>query len=441
MSLKGPDLKAGYVGQSGQYVKAVWEKARARGRCVIFVDECEGVFGRRGSTDTDQLSEELVQAFLAEWDGMDSEGQRVWVIGATNRRELLDDAIVSRFGRGNDIEIGLPDAAARLQILRLELLKLGYEPAVPAVVGGSTQGFSGRNLADLARDVGTLADERGGGLNEEMWSEVIRRYAKGASETVDQGARWDSLVLAPATLDTLQTVCDSLKYLETLREQGLEIPKGALLFGPPGTGKTQIARTIANESGLPFIAATTADLKMGYTGQSGQKVRELFERARATAPCIVFIDELESVAPIRGGPSSDQFTTEIVTQLLQEMDGVRSHPRHVFVLGATNLVGAIDPALLSRFEEKVEIPLPDAEQRRELFRLFLCRQKRLDLDVDQLAGELAMRAGDIGGRDIRNLVQRASQIAVRRALKARTPDRVTLSRDDFNSALGSTLQA
>jgi SpoVK/Ycf46/Vps4 family AAA+-type ATPase len=432
MSLKAPDLKAGYVGQSGERVKKVWEQARARGRCVIFIDECEGVFARRGGTSGDAASEEVVQAFLAEWDGLGTEGQQVWVIGATNRRDLIDEAMVSRFGAA--IEISLPGAAERLQILKLEMEKLERPGEAPAFVGELTSGMSGRNLSRVAGDVCTLAMRQGGTISEDLWREVLKRHTQAKSEAVDKGAGWSSLVLSQDTLEKLQTLCESLRHVEEFIAQGFEVPKGALLFGPPGTGKTQIARTLANEGGIPFIAASTADLKAGFVGQSGQKVRELFERARGMAPCILFIDEIEAVAPVRGGPRADAFTGEIVNQLLQEMDGVKKSERHVFVLAATNLPDAIDEAVLSRFPERVEIPNPDPEQRARLFRMFLAKLP-VDFDRDALADELAQSAEGLGGREIRNVVQKASQKAIHRA--GGNPRKAQLAREDLIAAMPS----
>lgn len=428
MSLKGPDLKAGYIGQSGERVRKIWEQARSRGRCVIFVDECEGVFARRGGSTSDSASEELVQAFLAEWDGVGTEDQRVWVVGATNRRDLLDDAIVSRFGA--DVQIDLPGAPERLEILRLEMAKLERPMAIPAFLGQATTGLSGRNLARVASDVCTLASKSGGVITDATWREVLNRHVKAGSEAVDESARWDTLILADETLAKLKGVCESLQHVETLRAQGVPPPKGALLYGPPGTGKTQIARTLANESGLPFIAASTADLKAGFTGQSGQKVRELFERARGKAPCILFIDEIDAVAPQRGSGNADQFTIEIVNQLLQEMDGVKKTDRHVYVLAATNRPEAVDDAVRSRLKETIEIPNPDARLRQRLFRVFLGKLKT-DFDIDEMAAELARRTNNIGGRAMSAIVENASQEAVNRALRAGTPDSVVLTRDDL----------
>jgi SpoVK/Ycf46/Vps4 family AAA+-type ATPase len=427
MALKGPDLKAGFVGQSGERVQKIWEQARSRGRCVIFIDECEGVFARRGGTNADAASEELLQAFLAEWDGVGTEDQRVWVVGATNRRDRLDDAIISRFGA--EVEIGLPEAAERLQILRLEMAKLERSTDIPAFLGQATTGMSGRNLSRIATDVCTLAGKHGGVITDALWRDVLKRYSKSGGEAVDPSARWESLILAETTLAKLKGVCEALRHIEVLRKQGVPAPKGALLFGPPGTGKTQIARTLANESGLPFLAAATADLKAGYTGQSVQKVRELFDRARGRAPCILFIDEIDAIAPARGGGDSDAFTIEIVNQLLQEMDGVRQSERHVYVLAATNRPEAVDEAIRSRLKDAIEIPNPDREQREQLFRLFLGKL-RTDFDVEPLAAELARRTNNIGGRAISAMVERAAQEAVNRAIAAGTPEQVVLTRAD-----------
>jgi SpoVK/Ycf46/Vps4 family AAA+-type ATPase len=427
------DLKAGYIGQSGQAVKKVWEEARAHGRCVLFVDECDAVFGRRGSVSTDSGSEEVINEFLQSWDGFASTGQ-IWVIGATNQRQKLDDAIVSRFGA--TIEIGLPEAPERLQILALEMKKFKREADIPDFVARDTNGLAGRDLSQVARDVCTMASEKQSAITSDIWREVLGRFAKAGSDSADEGARWDSLVLAEDTIDKLKTVCESLKQIEVLKKQGIRPPRGALLYGPPGTGKTQIARTLANESGLPFIAAGPSDIKAGFIGQSGLKVRELFERARAKAPCILFIDEIESCTPSRGTHATDAFTDEIVTQMLTELDGVKKSDRHVFLLAATNHPEIVDSAILSRFVDKIEIPNPDAQQRRQLFQNMLAKQ-RVDFDVDQVAGELASQIGDRSGRDIYSLIERASQAALQRALKAGKADQVILSRQDLVSQLPS----
>jgi SpoVK/Ycf46/Vps4 family AAA+-type ATPase len=435
MSLTAADLKAGYIGQSGQSVQKIWEKARQRGRCIMFIDECDAVFGRRGSLGTDSGVEEIVPQFLAEWDGVGSDGT-VWVIGATNQRERIDPAIMSRFGSGSAIEITLPEAPQRLEILRLEMQKLKRPADIPDFVAGATTGFAGRDLSQIAKDICSLSSERNAAISPEMWKEVIARYTKAGSESVDEDASWESLVLSDETIEKLQTICQSLKFMDVLMKQGIKPPRGALLYGPPGTGKTRIAKTMANESGLPFLAAGPSDIKAGYIGQSGIKVHELFERARAKAPCILFIDEIDSGVPARGSGKSDQFTDEIVTQMLTELDGVKKNDRPVFLLAATNRRELVDEAILSRFIDQIEIPRPTVEQRRRLFEILLAK-KHLDFDPARLSEEIASRAGDISGRDIYSIIERAAQSALRRALKAGRPDQVILSREDVIAQLPS----
>ena len=310
--------------------------------------------------------------------------------------------------------------------------KLERPAEVPPFVGELTVGLSGRNLSRVASDVCTLARKQGGTITDNLWQRGAEATYAGEERGGRQGATWDSLVLQQDVLEKLQTLCESLRHVEDFVAQGFDVPKGALLYGPPGTGKTQIARALANESGVPFIAASTADLKAGFVGQSGQKVRELFEMARGRAPCILFLDEIETVAPARGGPGSDTFTGEIVTQLLQEMEGVKKTERHVFVLAATNLPDAIDAAVMSRFPERIEIPNPDTAQRARLFRMFLAKLP-VAFDRDALAEELAQRSAGLGGRDIRNIVQNAAQKAIRRA--AGNPKAAQLSREDLIGAM------
>jgi SpoVK/Ycf46/Vps4 family AAA+-type ATPase len=426
LEVKPSDLKGGYVGQSGKQVKALWDKARSFGRCVMFIDECDGVFARRGGTETDAFADEVVTNFLPEWDGAGSSGQ-IWVVGATNRRDRFDDAIISRFG--TPIEIGLPDAAQRVEILRLEMKKLERNVTVPDFVGPATTGFAGRKLAELAKTVCTLGEKRGS-VNDEVWREVIGDSAKATSSAVDESATWDSLILQEPTIRRLKSICSMVKNAEMLRAQHIDVPRAALLFGPPGTGKTQIARTLANESGLAFIAASPSDVKAGYLGQSGQKVRELFERARGSAPCILFIDEIESGAASRDGGKADQYTGEIVNELLTQMDGAKKKTGDVFVLAATNHPKLVDGAVLSRFEERIEIPNPGLEERRRMIKTFIGK-RRVDFDVDTAAEELATLSDGLSGRDLGSLVRKASQQAAQRAMDAGTPDQVIITRGDL----------
>lgn len=420
-----PDLKSPYIGEGGERVKALWKKALAEPRAVIFIDECDGVFARRGGVETDQAVEEVVNAFIAEWDGF-SKQTSVWVVGASNRHERIDPAVLSRFDE--QVQISLPDAPQRACILQSALAELGITAEPPAAAGELSEGLSGRDLAGIAKrlardiDAGAIFDDA---LLERHLSTLRRQ---GGTQTAD-AARWDTLILPETTTKELKAIAGMLAHAAAFQRRGIAIPRGLLLYGPPGTGKTQIARTLANETRLRFIAASTADIKQGWLGQSGQKVREIFERARESAPTLLFLDEIDIIAGARGG--NDSFQTEIVGQLLQEMDGAKASPQHVFVLAASNRIDQIDPAVLSRLPKRIEIPLPDADAIGRLLRVMLA-DKPLAFDLEREITPLSARVRGWSGRDLRNWVERAEQRAVIRALENGNPESIVLQLEDFH---------
>jgi AAA+ superfamily predicted ATPase len=421
-------LKLDHIGASGRKVREVWEEARRNQPSILYLDECEGVLGRRGSADADVISTEIVQAFLAEWDGLDK-SNRVWVIGATNRRDLLDDAIVSRFGW--EMQLKLPSEDNRISILHQELKSVGVVVSLPAEFGALTQGMNGRDLQEAAKTARRMAHPDLPTL--EQIQETINKLRKGHDTQVSVHSKWENLVLDQKILDRLSLISGLLRDPEKWTANGVSIPHTLLLEGPPGTGKTEIARTLANESGLAFHAATTADLKANYLGQSGNRVKHLFERARSHSPCILFLDELDIAAPDRSLGGDDPLTREIVGQLLQEMDGVQFYAEHVLVLGATNRSSAVDRAILSRFGEQLAIPLPDYEARIRLLSIFLAG-KKLDFPLDNGAMLLAAlsEGKNRSGRDLRNWVATAEQNALLRAMKEGGPESYVITLDDFS---------
>ena len=318
-----PDLKGAYIGQSGQLVRKLWNKANKADRAVLFIDECDAAFPARGAEEADDYTQEINSAFLAEWDGFASK-HTTWVIGATNRPEVLDDAIMSRFGE--KLTLSLPDAAARALILRKEFRTVLVDLPVDQKLIEATVGFSGRDLRNLASSV--KQETYPNAPSADALHIVIERMRKRLSTGVDPNARWETLVLDSDLRRRLQGVCSMLKNAEALASQGIDVPKTLLLHGPPGTGKTQIARTLANESKLQFIGVTTSDIKAPYLGQSAQRVRQLFARARSQAPTILFIDEIDAAAFARS--SQDASSQEIVGELLQQLDGIKTDPARVF---------------------------------------------------------------------------------------------------------------
>lgn len=425
-----PDIKADHVGGSAKLVRDLWQKARSHSRTVFFIDECEGVFAKRGSTSADRYTDEIVQAFLAEWDSGAS-GRGTLVIGATNRRDLLDPAILSRFG--TEVEIPLPDKDGRFRILMRELSAVTTSPVHLGTVLDATAGMSGRDLASLVKDARTAAYP--GPVTELHLSAAVERIRGRGATKVSATATWETLILPPAIEEELKATCSMLKHAESAKRQGIAVPRAILLYGPPGTGKTQVARTIANAAGLSFIAVTTADLKGAYVGHSGKNVKDLFERARSSSPAIVFIDEIDVIASARGhGSGQDSYTREIVAQLLQELDGVKATTSEVFVLAATNRREDIDSAILSRFATQMEVPLPNEDARKRITKSLLGAQP-LAKDFEAVWVFIGPFTEGLSGRDLRDLVATAGQRAFLRAVKEGTPDAVAISERDFDVAL------
>lgn len=422
------ELKSEHIGGTAPLVKQVWQRCREDAPTILFVDECESIFASRGSTDSDRFSAELVQTFLAEWDGFNQSAGQVFVIGATNRHDLIDNAIMSRFTES--IEIGAPDAEGRRKILANEIAKshLRFEPTEDMI--RETAGMSGRDIDTLVSKIVACHMHRE--VSQEDFAGEVRKL-RGKQSTAVERLGWDDLVLPEPTLAEFKSLGRELVHAEELRKLGVSVPRGILLYGPPGTGKTQVARVLASESGLAFIAASSSDLKAGYTGQSGGKVKQLFEKARSQSPCILFLDEIDTIAQARGG--GDSFTAEIVAQLLQELDGVATKKGQVFLLGASNHPESIDGALLSRFERKIEIGLPDADARAAILALQLAG-KPLDFDVEAACIELAGRAEGMSGRDLQSLVTTATRKALQRAMETSgDPRTLSLSLTDLESSL------
>ena len=396
---------------SAEEVKTLWEKSRGKNAVVLFVQNAERIFPKPGSENVGGGTREATLAWLTEWEKQEASQSRVWVVMSAESHEELHSGIVSQFS-DSKIEIAAPDTPGRVTILKSACKENKIDGELPDWLVRNTSGSSVRELRDIVK-----AAKRESAPNppsDEHWRTAVKAVR---GEGVGGGADWDNLIVSEDTLNKLKTLRDSLRALDTLEKQGIEPPRGALFYGPPGTGKTQIARTLANESGLPFISAAPADLKAGYIGQSGTKVRALFDQARAKAPCILFIDEFDSSAAARGGPHADQFTDEIVNGLLAAMEGVQKSGRPVFVVAATNYPERLDPAILSRFMYKIEIPNPDLEQRIRLFKIFLSRQKRIDFNVEEMAAELARKAGEISGRDI-DILALGSQRGARARIRA-----------------------
>jgi len=242
----------------------------------------------------------------------------------------------------------------------------------------------------------------------------------------DTKASWDTLVIQPSLKETLHAYCKILRNYKDYQAQGVHLPKGLLLHGPPGCGKTQIAKTLSAKAGLHFIALSTSDCKAMWLGHSADRLATVFGEARAMQPTLLFIDELDAVCPPRGA-YADAISQEFTAQLLQEVDGLLSDSQAVFLVAATNRLDWVDSAILSRFAEKIEIPLPDELGRQALLKVFL-GPIRFAGDQEQIIRALAQASEGQSGRDLRALVNRAVLAAVKRTT---SPKDLTLIETDF----------
>jgi transitional endoplasmic reticulum ATPase len=243
---------------------------------------------------------------------------------------------------------------------------------------------------------------------------------------------WDDVVLPLDMKEDLQTYCEILRRHEHYAAQGIRVPKGLLFVGPPGTGKTRTAKVLSRESGFRFVSLSTADAKVGWIGHAAAKIKQVFAEARENSPTLIFLDELDSVCAARG-TYHDCIAQEVMSQLLVEMDGIGSNGQAIFVVAATNRVDTIDPAVLSRFTEHIEIELPGPEQRMMLLRLFLHKTPFAENGSSQieLLARLALLTEGKSGRDLKNLVDKARMRAIKRAVKNGGEEPVTLQEEDF----------
>jgi len=363
---------------------------------VLLLEDVEQWFPAESHLRTDRLiSSQVQRCFVRRWDEAVTEarlpeGKRPWqeapparvlLVATTRDATALDPAIRARFDL--EVTIALPDATLRDTLIRQRLDQVPSQSplvdrdtdgtaqeatAIRALVSAS-QGLSGRELCSL---FDAVDNSRSRSEHLQTVLESLQRRRQQNNPRVDSSAGWERLVLPDTTRETLMDLVFQLREAPTLRQAGFKPATAVLLYGPPGTGKTQSARTLANEAGLAFIAASTAELKAGYIGQSGERARALFAKARAQAPAILFLDELDAVAPDRDGGGGDSFTHEVVNQLLQELDGVHDHSdQPVLVIAATNRKEALDPAMLSRFRETLLLDLPTKEERLKLLGLLL----------------------------------------------------------------------
>ncbi|MBS7642177.1 CDC48 family AAA ATPase [Candidatus Bathyarchaeota archaeon] len=436
ISISGPEIMSKFYGESEARLREIFKEAEENAPAIIFIDEIDSIAPKREEV-TGEVERRVVAQLLALMDGLKSRG-KVVVIGATNRPNALDPALrrPGRFDR--EIEVGVPDEKGRLEILQIHTRNMPLAEDVDLKkLASITHGFVGADLAALCKEaamralrrilpeIDLEADEIPAEILEKLkvtmndFLEALNEIEPSAMREVYvevPNVRWDDIGgLREAKEELRQAVEWPLKYPELFAHTGLKPPKGILLYGPPGTGKTLLAKAVATESEANFISVKGPELLSKWVGESERAVREIFRKARMAAPCVIFFDEFDSIAPVRGGGYGDSHVTErVISQLLTELDGIEEL-RGVVVIAATNRPDIIDPALLrpGRFDRLIYIPPPDYEARLEIFKIHT-RGKPLAEDVS--LEELARITEGYTGADIAALCNTAAMIALREFL-------------------------
>ncbi len=437
--INGPEIMGSAYGESEQRLRQVFESAQKASPSIVFIDEIDSIAPKRGQV-SGEAEKRLVAQLLTLMDGLEARANVV-VIAATNRPEAIDEALrrPGRFDR--EIVVGVPDERGRREILGIHTrgMPLGDKVDLDELAS-TTYGFVGADLAALAREAAIEAVRKimpklnlsEGTIPPEVLDElaVTREDFFDALKRVQPSAMREVMVEAPKVrwedvggLDAAQMRLKEgvelpLKDPDAFRRLGIRPAKGFLLYGPPGTGKTLLAKAVAREAQANFIATKSSDLLSKWYGESEQQISRLFSRARQVAPCILFIDELDSLVPTRGsGMGEPQVTERVVNTILAEMDGLEEL-QSVVVIGATNRPNLIDPALLrpGRFDELIYVGLPDTGGRRRILAIQTTKMPLAgDVDLDLLA----RRTDRFTGADLEDLVRRAGLVALRSSLDVR----------------------
>ncbi|MEJ7641785.1 MAG: CDC48 family AAA ATPase [Candidatus Nitrosocosmicus sp.] len=432
-TIGGPEIMSKYHGESEERLRGVFQQAEKNAPSIIFIDEIDSIAPKREEV-TGETERRIVAQLLSLMDGMTSRG-KVVVIAATNRVNAIDPALrrPGRFDR--EIEIGVPNRDGRLEVLQIHTRGMPIDKDVNLEkLADISHGFVGADLQALAKEAAMRALRRvlpdinlsSEGIPVETlrkiivrmqdFMDVIKEMEPSAMREVFvevPDIRWDDIGgLSPIKQELQEAVEWPLKYLGVFTYADATPPKGILLYGPPGTGKTLMAKAAANESEANFISIKGPELLSKWVGESEKGIREIFRKARQAAPCIIFFDELDAIAPTRGGDHGDSHVTErVISQLLTEMDGLEILT-NVVVIGATNRPDIIDPALLrpGRFDRILYVSPPDRDSRLQIIKIHTKKKPLADgVNIEQLAD----KTDGYTGADIASLSSAAVMLALR----------------------------
>ncbi len=443
LSIGGPEIMSKYYGESEERLRDVFKQAQENAPSIIFIDEIDSIAPKREEV-TGEVEKRVTSQLLSLMDGLQSRG-KVVVIGATNRPNAIDPALrrPGRFDR--EIEIGVPDRDGRLEVLEIHTRGMPLAEDVDLKkLADVTHGFVGADLESLAKEAAIRALRRilpeinleAQSIPGDILNKIIVKMAdfQDALKEVEPSAMREVLVEIPDVswdqVGGLEDVKEELreavewplKYPDLFAQLNATPPKGLLLYGPPGTGKTLLAKAVAHESESNFISVKGPELLNKFVGESEKAVREVFRKARQASPCIIFFDEVDSVAPTRGSSMGDSHVTErVISQFLTEMDGLEEL-RNVIIIAATNRPDIIDSALLrpGRFDRLLFVPPPDLEARKQIFKI---HTRKTPLAEDVNLDELARKTDGYTGADIASLANTGVMLALREHIsKAKDPE-------------------
>lgn len=436
--INGPEIMSKMAGESESNLRKAFEEAEKNAPAIIFIDEIDSIAPKREKTHG-EVERRIVSQLLTLMDGIKARSQ-VIVMGATNRPNSIDPAL-RRFGRfDREIDINIPDPTGRLEILRIHTknMKLAEDVDLEEIAK-DTHGYVGADLAQLCteaalqtiREKMDVIDLEEDTIDAEVLDSiaVTMDHFRSAMGTTNPSALRETVVEVPNVTwediggleevkrELKETVQYPVEHPEKYQKFGMQPSKGVLFYGPPGCGKTLLAKAIANECQANFISIKGPELLTMWFGESEANVREIFDKARSAAPCVLFFDELDAIAKSRGASLGDAggASDRVINQILTEMDGMNSK-KNVFIIGATNRPDIIDSAILrpGRLDQLIYIPLPDLPSRIQILKAVL-RNSPVSKDVD--LEFLAKKTHGFSGADLTEICQRACKLAIRESIE------------------------
>lgn len=453
-SIGGPEIMSRFYGESEERLREIFKEAEENAPSIVFIDEIDSIAPKREEVSGD-VEKRVVSQLLTLMDGIKSRGKLV-VIGATNRPNAIDPALrrPGRFDR--EIEIGIPDEQGRLEILLIHTRGMPLTEDVDlASIARVTHGFVGADLEALSKEAAMRSLRRilpeinleeskipaeilnKIKITKQDFEEALRDVQPSAMREVlvqRPNVRWEDIGGLQEVKEELAEAIEwPLKHADLFAEADVRPPKGILLHGPPGTGKTMIAKAVATTSEANFISIKGPELISKWVGESEKGVREVFRKARQSAPCVVFFDELDAIAPRRGSEGDAHVTERVISQMLTEMDGLEDL-KGVVVIGATNRPDIVDEALLrpGRFDRMLEVPIPDKEARKQILQV---HTRRKPLDSDFNLDKLVEMTDGMTGADIAAIINAAAMTAIKEHVSKDGSKKLKISMRHFEAAL------